>query len=1124
MKGYLSPSNIKLPNFTKKRIESILLLGVFMLITAASQIDYSVSASVNAPNIRGRVIDGKTGIPIQGASILIWRKNYAFKVIFTDSNGFFSARVGDGYYTIYAYCDRKETPGMDYMPAKRQVFLERGSLVTLTFALLPAASFFIRGEVRFVESSLSATRVRFWVLDSQGNKITDKHTISEYGTPFWNQDVKNLNLNATHVIVPAGTAFIVKVGATITQQGKSFYHEFMINGKNGRPFKLAQGACQYVDIKAYSTKFNLENVNTLMNTAFSLLWELSNAGFLVNVERKDLRRATSLIEAAIESLERESYDESFAYLRNAYIIIKTTTEQLQQKITVSKQTPFIVPFLFVFVSLSLSYIMIEHKDLMIEWTKKGRLKKVRFPLHHIVAIGIYIILLLIFLKMFPGCHFVSPLTYIVFSLTIFITGLGFILISSKTLENRKSEFHSIAFWSALFLSFSLAMRNLKRRGMRTILSIINILVLVSTFITLTSASPVYSLIYKTSVSQHAVETLLIKKMSNIPESHFIPISSSIITWLESNPNVTLIVPKAENVPKLDQLDTLYTETGSSVPIYGVLGILPSAEAKLRSLNRIIIEGEYLQDDDYNGILISSTLARRLGIKVGDKIYIFNQRFFVRGLFDENIINIMETDEHTHLVPYRLVLGGALGNPTPEICDSDMFIITTFKRALTLPGIYMSRVNIQLSNPDDMLNFAKIVTLIYEYDCFALLKGKLHQLGLGFQLEEKGIGLFIFLLILVVLNIMTSRLSAIEERKREIAIMSMLGLNPTHIVGIFLAESIMIGFIGGGLGYLLGISSYKILSETILGTLPVREKVSAEWGILATVLSIIVTVMATIFPALKVSTITTPSFLRRWKLSGKKKSEDKPWILDLPAKISPAEVEIFLGFLMRKFRKMGGGMPERIEILEYGDKETSDGSLHFINFNYAYTETAHPLVTKNKLIVYRPIDQEYFVVRLQSDGIKESVHRTASIVRRIIFEWDALPFNIVTPLGASLNQLYTLIKAFKPKTIFLTEEIDKNRLERLRTRLRREGLRFPRILIYSMNPNNIDECMKTAEKIVSQANVVCVSDGPNAVCVALTITAKKQNKRIFYVIDTRPQEIRMKDPFKVSKIVDVSQSF
>ncbi|MEM2936427.1 MAG: hypothetical protein QW231_04530, partial [Candidatus Bathyarchaeia archaeon] len=240
----------------------MIFFAISILVPASGQQGYSI--------ISGRVIDVQSGEPIQNATIIILgyyrdpryygdapRRTY---IKSTDSLGFFSVNVEPtaGYagfwYNVYALCDREETPGVDYVPAKWNTYLEIGSQASFIFLLQPGASLFLEGEIRFVESPKPSYSQSFTVLSPSGKPAVSSYSISVYGMV---SDATNLGLNGSLVIVPAEKEVVVKVGATVSKP--TVYHEFIVDGKVGF-FKLAQGASLHVDIREYCFKFNVAKV------------------------------------------------------------------------------------------------------------------------------------------------------------------------------------------------------------------------------------------------------------------------------------------------------------------------------------------------------------------------------------------------------------------------------------------------------------------------------------------------------------------------------------------------------------------------------------------------------------------------------------------------------------------------------------------------------------------------------------------------------------------------------------------------------------------------------------------------------------------------------------------------
>jgi len=397
---------------------------------------------------------------------------------------------------------------------------------------------------------------------------------------------------------------------------------------------------------------------------------------------------------------------------------------------------------------------------------------------------------------------------------------------------------------------------------------------------------------------------------------------------------------------------------------------------------------------------------------------------------------------------------------------------------------------------------------------------------GGYVEEKGIGLVPILIVLVTLNIMASIFASVRERRSEIASLSSIGLNPTHIAALFMAEAMVLGFVGGGLGYLLGLFGYRVAASPLFGTLTVREKVSAEWSLISLLLSGFTAVLASVIPAMKASTIVTPSLLRRWHISAdiQPREAGQPWVIDLPVKLRRRELEPFIGFIKKRMMKKTSSTLEYITNIKLTEEETEKGPLIKLAFRMVFSQE-RIFWSENILIISKAEGQNYFDAKIICSPVRDlrmPVIKTVSYIRQLIFEWDTLTFEVATPYDPSLSRLYTLVNAYTPTTLYIiTTDLDiADRLESLRRRLEWEGVRPPRFVISRINPKDINQCLKIAEEIVKKVDVVCVSGKPEAISSSLAVAASRRNKMMCYVVDPRPEEERLRNPFQMLKIVNI----
>jgi len=1087
-------------------LRCVIILCLLVFLTVVQVVD---GRGQSTAVISGVVVDGENR-PVCDAVVEVLGPGWFRKTVLTDSSGRFRIVVNrEGWYVIYGMCDRPETPGVDYVPAVWYTHLQFGATSSFKFVLVEGASIHLEGDIWFVESSKPANYYRFTV---KGYEIplVEGSSVVTYGSDV--DLVSRFGLDDRLVIVPADTKVKVEVDARVN----GLSHRFFLEGKTGF-FKLSQGESLHFDVRECNILFNFENLKGLWDSAFSILEDSEDAGFLVNVERADLIAAYKLMKEAVFLLKTESYDESFAKLRNAYILTAKSTENLQGLLRISSQSVLQLLFLFVFIASASAHLVTEERINLEVFA--GR-RSFSLPITPLITVAFYGVLIASFYALFPGCHLVSRETFTVTSIFALIIGQAAVTFLPRVFSERRSEQRSIQLKSAVIAAFSIACRNLRRRRMRTIMSVTNIAILVFGFITLTSISPGYGLVIQPLRPSHAVDALLVRDEPLGSDNPFTPLPQSFLRWIESQPNITLVSPKAENTPISlagEPLGYLYSRSGSFISVYGVLGVVPSAEANLTLLNNTVVKGRFLEDGDIHGILISSSLEERLEADVGDKLYGFEQEFIIRGFFDPKTLQSWKDIDGKPIVPYCIV---PMAGPAP--CSGDNVIILTYDRALTLPKVTLSRVNIQLENPEEYSPLSKIIALTREYKTYISHPGTLHAQSVGSYLEEKGVGMTFFLMFLVVLNIAVEMLGSVKERREEIASLSSVGLNPTHIAALFIAEGVIIGFVGGGLGYLLGIFGYRIASTPFFGALQVREKVSAEWGLTALLISGFTAIVSSLIPAIQASTIVTPSLLRRWKLreSERPGEQGKPWVIDMPIRLMPKEVEPFTGFILKRMRESLGEVTDTKLVEEASAK----GQLKRISFKYSVGSEGTGR-SENELVIHRgeDINLDVRLFCTPSNQLEDTVHKTATYVRKLIFEWNAMEFEVAAPFDPSLSQLYTLVNAYSPTTLYIltTKPEIERKLDTFRKALVTRGLRPPRIVISRVKPLNIEQTMKAAEEVVSRADVVCISGEPAALSSALAVNAEKQKKIKCYVVDSRPKKERIKNPFKPLKIVNVT---
>jgi ABC-type lipoprotein release transport system permease subunit len=501
--------------------------------------------------------------------------------------------------------------------------------------------------------------------------------------------------------------------------------------------------------------------------------------------------------------------------------------------------------------------------------------------------------------------------------------------------------------------------------------------MVTSFVALTSLSEGYGLVSVLTSKTPMVNPGVILRDSTWTETtpSFILFSDQETDWLNRQPGVEAVSPKIENIPQLSQLDNI-----KGAPINTIVGINSAAESKILPLDTMIVEGTLPSS---GGVALSRILVHTLNLKIGDTVKIKTQTLKLEGVFDDVKIELLSDLDGSRYLPDRLVDLTQPGGPplTDRVLSKGVeTAIIDIASAKIMPPLVTTRIAVKVAtNTQD--SFAEKIALLRGYQTWSASEFGIIYKSLGSFLEGKGLPLIIPWAI-VVLNVIVTMLNSLYERRREISILSSVGLNPAEITSIFVAESSITGFIAGGLGYLAGISFYSLMP--LIGiTLEVHQKVSAIWSLAAIGIAISA-VLAGAFAALRSSIVITPSLQRKWKIE-EGNGIGSLWRVPIPMRLEFEEVDRFTSYLSERLRELEDGQVRRTANIKI-EKNEDASTVSFI-YKSPQPSTGN-FYTKNTVII-EPKDGGYSL-RLESVSSQEWVHEAGSLVRLITMEWSNRP--------------------------------------------------------------------------------------------------------------------------------------
>lgn len=302
---------------------------------------------------------------------------------------------------------------------------------------------------------------------------------------------------------------------------------------------------------------------------------------------------------------------------------------------------------------------------------------------------------------------------------------------------------------------------------------------------------------------------------------------------------------------------------------GLIRGIKTDDLKQKALiNNNITAGDLTKISQKNSVIIGSILAQNLGLKVNDPI---------------KIISAQTNDTMIGSIP-RIKTYQVAG-----IFDSGMYEYdsTTIFMNFNMAQIHFkvnnsaSAIEIFSSNPSEM---GKIKRSLYGIiiDSDDLYFTDWQQANASFiealKVESTVMFLILTLIILVaVFNIISSMIMLVNDKNKNIALLRTLGMTKQSILKIFLICGSSIGVFGTLLGLLIGlvfsanINNIKLWLESItdstlfnpaiyfLSTLP--SKILLSDVLMITSMSLILSFLATIYPAYKASKANPAEILR-----------------------------------------------------------------------------------------------------------------------------------------------------------------------------------------------------------------------------------------------------------------------
>ncbi|MEN8199167.1 MAG: FtsX-like permease family protein [Thermodesulfobacteriota bacterium] len=494
--------------------------------------------------------------------------------------------------------------------------------------------------------------------------------------------------------------------------------------------------------------------------------------------------------------------------------------------------------------------------------------------------GILLLLIAVIRQVHPAFQLAYSPTVVI--LAFFIIGLSvmvsliiffrfeeeMILLQRRASHKRPAE---ISHWKAFVAAFFLGVSNLRRRRMRTILTCLTLIILTFTimsFTTVKSGQRQSRLFFQETAPYHG---LLLKRV----DWRSLPVEA-VGSLMDGFEEAKGIAPRVwlEAMDPTQAVHVPLHHEGNNAELQGLMGMSPS-EAAVTGLDKLLTAGRWFSTEDRTAIILDRDMAQELGVQADgtQSIKLWGYDFTVIGTFEGSRVDQATDLDGDPLTPvtFPQESNAELTEVEQEAMESGDDVRSFQSRYHHIPASQVAIIPAAtlLTLGGKLKNLAVVArpgqsisdTAEQMVDRFsmAIFTGEEDGVWLYNQSDSinySGVPNILIPLLISIFIVLNTMISSVYERKNEIGIYTSVGLAPSHVSFLFVAEALALAVISVVLGYLLAQVSAALFADTNLWA-GLTVNYSSMAGVAAMLLVIGVVLLSVIYPSRVAARIAIP---------------------------------------------------------------------------------------------------------------------------------------------------------------------------------------------------------------------------------------------------------------------------